>query len=128
MGSQRQRDPESFDSTVSSGSRRASIIVDPRNDAGYPARSYMRIVRRMPRMQVYLPDDLYEAVKTRGLAASELLQDAVRVELRRRQLLEATDEYLAELLIEVGEPGPEETVRAQAIARRLSRRADRAAG
>jgi hypothetical protein len=79
-------------------------------------------------MQVYLPDDLYEAVKTRGLAASELLQDAVRVELRRRQLLEATDEYLAELLIEVGEPGPEETVRAQAIARRLSRRADRAAG
>ena len=82
----------------------------------------------MPRIQVYLPDDLYEAVKTRGLAASELLQDAVRVELRRRQLLEATDEYLAELLLEVGAPGPEETARAQAIARRLTRRADRAAG
>jgi len=32
---------------------------------------------RMPRMQLYLPDDLYELVKERGLPASELLQKAV---------------------------------------------------
>jgi hypothetical protein len=84
--------------------------------------------RRMPRMQVYLPDDLHRAVKERGLPASELLQEAVRVELRRRELLEASDEYLGGLLEEVGQPTPEETARAQAIARRLVRRADRAAG
>jgi hypothetical protein len=79
-------------------------------------------------MQVYLPDDLYRAVKERGLAASELLQEAVRVELHRRELLEASDAYLGELLDEVGRPTPEETARAQTIARRLVRRADQVAG
>ncbi|NNL98650.1 MAG: hypothetical protein HKO63_10640 [Acidimicrobiia bacterium] len=82
----------------------------------------------MPRMQVYLPDDLYAAVKDRGLPASELLQQAVRVEIRRRDLLEATDDYLIELLAEVGEPDPEQIARAQQIARRLSGRSDRATG
>jgi len=82
----------------------------------------------MPRMQIYLPEDLYRAVKERGLAASELLQEAVRVELRRQELLEATDEYVRELLDEVGQPNREEAARAQAIARRLVRRADRVAG
>jgi hypothetical protein len=84
--------------------------------------------RRMPRMQVYLPDDLHRAVKEHGLAASELLQEAVRVELRRRELQAASDEYLSELLDEVGQPTPAETARAQAIARRLVQRADRVAG
>lgn len=79
-------------------------------------------------MQVYLPEDLYRVVKDLGLAASQLLQEAVRVELRRQQLLEATDEYLTDLLDEVGEPDSEETARAQAIARRLICRADGAAG
>ena len=79
-------------------------------------------------MQVYLPDDLYRGVKERGLAASELLQEAVRVELRRQELLESSDDYLSELLEEVGQPTPEETARAQTIARRLVRRADRVAG
>ena len=37
-------------------------------------------------MQVYLPDDLYAVVKERQLPASELLQDAVRAELRRLAL------------------------------------------
>lgn len=79
-------------------------------------------------MQVYLPDDLYEAVKRYGLAASQLLQEAVRVELRRQALLAATEEYLTGLLVEVGQPDPEETARAQAIARRLVRKADREVG
>jgi len=70
-------------------------------------------------MQVYLPDDLYDQLKERGLPASELLQQAVRAELRRQALLDETDSYLSELLEEVGEPTPEEIARAEAIARRL---------
>ena len=75
----------------------------------------------MPRMQVYLPNDLHAAVKEHGLRASELLQEAVRVELRRRELLHETDDYLADLFAEVGEPTEDMTDRARAIARRLSR-------
>lgn len=81
----------------------------------------------MPRMQVYLPDDLYRQVKEQGLAASELLQEAVRVELRRRELVAAGDAYLAELVAEVGSPDAGQAARAQELARRLARRADRAA-
>ena len=72
---------------------------------------------RMPRMQVYLPDDLYQQVKVRGLPASELLQEAVRAELRRRELLEQTDTYLADLVAEVGEPSARELARAEAKTR-----------
>jgi post-segregation antitoxin (ccd killing protein) len=76
----------------------------------------------MPRMQVYLPDDLFGQVKTRGLPASQLLQEAVRAELRRRDLLAQTETYLAELVAEVGEPSPDERSRAEAIARRIAER------
>jgi post-segregation antitoxin (ccd killing protein) len=75
----------------------------------------------MPRLQVYLPDDLYEQLKARRLPASELLQAAVRAELRRQSLLDATDLYLEELIEEVGEPPPNELARAEAIARQLQR-------
>lgn len=75
----------------------------------------------MPRMQVYLPDDLYRAVKEHDLPASELLQAAVRAELRHRDLLEATDLYLAELMDEVGEPSPQAVARAEALSRRIRR-------
>jgi post-segregation antitoxin (ccd killing protein) len=77
------------------------------------------MIRRMPRMQVYLPDELYQQVKERELPASELLQEAVRAELRRQELLERADEYVAELVAEVGEPSPRELARAEAIARRI---------
>ena len=78
-------------------------------------------------MQVYLPDDLYEQVKTRQLPASELLQEAVRAEVRRQDLLGETDAYLTELLAEVGEPSAEDRACAQAIARRIAaQRAPRA--
>jgi hypothetical protein len=59
---------------------------------------------RMPRMQVYLPDDLYEKRKARGLPASELLQNAVRAELKRQDLLAETDKYLTSLVAQVGRP------------------------
>lgn len=74
----------------------------------------------MRRMQVYLPDDLYELVRKRGLSASELLQKAVRAELRRLDLLAETDRYLAGLLVEVGPPAAEERARAGAVARRAT--------
>jgi hypothetical protein len=82
----------------------------------------------MPRMQVYLPDDLYDQVKKRRLPASELLQKAVRAELRRLDLLAESDRYVAELVAEVGRPGPAERSRAAAIARRVARRTARKAG
>ena len=70
-------------------------------------------------MQVYLPEELYQAVKERGLPASELLQEAVEAELRRQRLNERADEYLSDLVAEVGEPTPREQARADAIARRI---------
>jgi hypothetical protein len=78
-------------------------------------------------MQVYLPEDLCRAVKELGLPASELLQAAVRVEVRRRRILDATDQYLTELAAEVGEPTPAEATAAEALVRRIVRRADAAA-
>ena len=56
-------------------------------------------------MQVYLPDAMYKQVKARGLPVSELLQQAVKAELRRQDLLAETDRYLARLVAEVGAPG-----------------------
>jgi post-segregation antitoxin (ccd killing protein) len=78
-------------------------------------------------MQVYLPDDLYEQVKSRALPASELLQEAVRAAVRRQDLLAETDAYLAELTTEAGEPSARDRTRARATAQRVAnRRASRA--
>lgn len=82
----------------------------------------------MPRMQVYLPDELYAAVKARSLPASQLLQEAVEAELRRQQLNEQADQYVADLITDVGEPSPRERARATAIARRIADRAAARAG
>lgn len=73
----------------------------------------------MPRMQVYLPAELYRAVKERHLPASELLQEAVEAEIRRQRLNEEAETYVAELVAEVGEPSARERARAAAIARRI---------
>lgn len=75
----------------------------------------------MPRMQVYLPDELYRAVKERELPASELLQDAVRAVLHREALLAETDRYMAELIDDVGEPSAQALARAEALSRRIRR-------
>jgi hypothetical protein len=79
-------------------------------------------------MQVYLPADLYEAIKARRLPASELLQAAVRAELRRLGLLEETDRYVRGLVSQVGEPTPADRARARVIARRITKQARRRAG
>lgn len=77
----------------------------------------------MARMQVYLPDALYRQVKERGLPASQLLQEAVVAELRRQELEARADEYVAELIAEVGEPAEADIARADEIARTLQERA-----
>jgi post-segregation antitoxin (ccd killing protein) len=79
-------------------------------------------------MQVYLPDDLHQLVKAHGLPASELLQKAVRAELRRLELLTETDRYVADLVAEVGPPTAAQRTRATAVARRLAQRSTRQAG
>ena len=82
----------------------------------------------MPRMQVYLPDDLYDSVKKRGLPASELLQKAVRAEIRRQDLLAETDRYIGGVLFQVGQPNAAEHARARALAGRVARRTHRKVG
>ena len=84
--------------------------------------------RRMPRMQVYLPADLYEIVKEGRLSASELLQEALRTEVRRRKLRAASRRYTAELAAQVGQPAPRERAHAVAVAQRIAGRTKRKAG
>lgn len=79
-------------------------------------------------MQVYLPDELYDLVKKRQLPASELLQKAVRAELRRLDLLAESDRYVADLMSQVGRPNAAERARARAVAGRIAKRASRKAG
>jgi post-segregation antitoxin (ccd killing protein) len=76
----------------------------------------------MPRVQVYLPDDLHRELKRRGLPASELLQIALRAELERQDALDATATYLSELTAELGEPSAPQRAHADAIARRIRER------
>jgi len=78
----------------------------------------------MPRMQVYLPEDLYRAVKDRGLPASDLLRRAVQAELRRQTLLEETARYVDELVAEVGTPDDAAIARAEAVADQVRRPRD----
>ncbi len=78
----------------------------------------------MPRIQVYLPDDLYRAVKERGLPASDLLRRAVQAELQRQRLLEETARYLDELVAEVGPPDDAAMAKAEAVADKIRRPSD----
>jgi post-segregation antitoxin (ccd killing protein) len=73
-------------------------------------------------MQVYLPEELYLQVKRQRLPASQLLQDAIVAEVRRRELEAHADAYLAELLAEVGEPTAAEHAAARRLADRLGDR------
>jgi hypothetical protein len=79
-------------------------------------------------MQVYLPDDLYRLVKKRRLPASELLQSAVRAEVRRRDLLSEAERFTTALSAEVGEPTAADRSRAKALAQRIARRTTRKVG
>jgi hypothetical protein len=79
-------------------------------------------------MQVYLPDDLYKLVKKSRLPASELLQKAVRAEVRRRELLREADRYIVDLSAEVGQPSTRQRARAASIVERIVERRPRKTG
>jgi len=81
----------------------------------------------MPRMQVYLPDELYASLKKHRLPASELLQRAVRAELRRLELLAETDRYVDDLVAHVGRPSAKDRAKASLVAARIARRSTRKA-
>lgn len=55
------------------------------------------------------------------MPASELLQDAVRAEVHRHELLEESDRYLVELVEQVGEPSAKAIARAEALSLRIRR-------
>jgi post-segregation antitoxin (ccd killing protein) len=82
----------------------------------------------MPRLQVYLPEELHRQLKEHGVSPSELLQHAVREEIRRRELDAATDVYLAELIDEVGEPSAADVEYAKRFVRDLTGGVDRQVG
>ncbi len=73
----------------------------------------------MPRIQIYLPDDLYAEVKRRKLRASELAQQALSAEIRRQDLIEAANEWLAEEIAEKGEPSAEDLAWAEEFVARM---------
>lgn len=75
----------------------------------------------MPRLQVYLPDELYEAVKEHQLPASKMLQDAVRTDLGRRAALDEADRYVAALVERFGEPSAEDYAWADSLSRQVRR-------
>ncbi|HXI54678.1 MAG TPA: hypothetical protein VNO55_01365 [Polyangia bacterium] len=79
-------------------------------------------------MQVYLPDDLYDLVKKRALPASELLQEAVRAEVRKLDLVAASAKYTGELRHQVGAPSASQRARAGEVAKRVVARLHRKAG
>jgi len=81
----------------------------------------------MPKMQVYLPDDLHAAVKEYGLPASDMLQKAVREEIRRLELIKAGEEYLEKLRAEVGPSTPESKAWAEEIIRQVVRHSEQTA-
>jgi len=73
-------------------------------------------------MQVYLPDDLYQQVKSQRLSASSLLQDAIRRELYRQSLHTEAERYLAELEAEIGPPSDEDMDWARSVIDRVKSR------
>jgi post-segregation antitoxin (ccd killing protein) len=79
-------------------------------------------------MQVYLPEDLYALLKKRGLPASELLQEAIRAEVRKLELLAASAKYTAELRHQVGAPSASQRARASEVAKRVVSRLHRKVG
>ena len=65
---------------------------------------------RMPKMQVYLPEELYERVKAHAheLNVSRILQDALAQQLAVLDRRVALEEVLAEYTAEFGAFTPEE--------------------
>lgn len=77
----------------------------------------------MPRVNIWLPDELHRAAKDLELPVSELAQKAVSAEIERRRKVEALDAYLAELDSELGPASVDQRADADAWAARVTGRA-----
>lgn len=71
---------------------------------------------RMARMNITVPDDLYEQAKRAGLNVSQLAQRAITSEVARLAKIAELDAYLAELDAELGPISEDERARAEAWA------------
>ncbi len=71
---------------------------------------------RMSRVNITMPDELYQEAKRAGLNISRVAQDAVRAELARLSKVAELDAYLAELEAELGPPSENERAEAKAWA------------
>lgn len=69
---------------------------------------------------MYLPDDLYDIVKSQGLPASRLQQDAVRDHCQRLEQIAVAHAYAQEIFAELGPPTAEEFERAETAAREIA--------
>ena len=74
---------------------------------------------RMARVNIVLPDELYEGAKRARLNISRVAQVAVAAELDRRAKLAELDSYLASLDDEMGPVSPAEQADADAWAARV---------
>jgi post-segregation antitoxin (ccd killing protein) len=74
---------------------------------------------RMARVNIVLPDELYERAKKAGLNISRVAQVGVAAELDRRAKLAELDSYLASLDDELGPVSPAEQADADAWATRV---------
>ncbi|HEY2947380.1 MAG TPA: hypothetical protein VGJ53_03115 [Micromonosporaceae bacterium] len=79
----------------------------------------------MPRINVYLPQDLYDRVKAEDLPVSEILQAALRARLELDEKLRAADEFVAMTIAEYGEPSEEDERLAEESAQRILEHARR---
>lgn len=73
----------------------------------------------MPRVHVYLPDDLYQFVKEHQLPASELLQEAIRTEIYQQDLREEMERRINESIGEIPEPSAEAWAQARTLSSRI---------
>lgn len=71
-------------------------------------------------MQVYLPEHLYDIVKSQGLSASRLLQDAVRDHCVRQEKIRAAHEYVQEMYERLGPPTADDIEWAENKAREIA--------
>jgi hypothetical protein len=74
----------------------------------------------MPRVSIWLPDELHRAAKELRLPLSELAQGAVRAEVERHRKAALLGEYLHELDAELGPATEEQSAEADRWAAKLT--------
>jgi len=75
---------------------------------------------RMPRVNIWLPEDLHREAKDLRLPLSELAQRAIAAEVERHRKAAALDAYLAELDNELGPATSDQIAEAEAWVGKLA--------